>query len=200
MVRFINSPFIAKRCLYFHRAVDEVTVLVRSLRNQYNNLDEIADLSGQQTRQKASTVVTDKAGKKKSKKDRKVHIAPKGSEAESEEKADAAERGVEMVALESTPGNGDTDRLIANNDSVSAVSSLKKSSTANAETVENADNADTEISPADDTADDTQSLLRPTSTASSTNGSIDITGMVTAAPKRVIIADMLRFLFLGIPG
>ena len=191
---------MANRCLHFHRAVDEVTVLVRSLRNQYNNLDEIADPSGQQTRQKSSSSLTDKAGKKKSKKDRKVHIAPTGSEAESEVKADAAERGVEMVALESTQGNGDTARLIANNDNAGAVSSLKTSSTADADIVENADNADIEISPADDTADDTQSLLRPTSTASSSNGAIDITGMVTAAPKRVIIADMLRFLFLGIPG
>jgi len=178
-------------------------VLVRSLRNQYNNLDEVADPSGQQTRQKSSSLLTDKAGKKKSKKDRKVHIAPSESEAESEVKADL-DGGVEMVALVSSQGDEDTERLITHNNNVRAAPTMKKSSTAvadRADAADNGDNADAEISPTDDTADDTQSLLRPTSTArGSTNGAIDITGMVTAAPKRVIIADMLRFLFLGIPG
>ncbi len=114
-----------------------------------------------------------------------------------------------MVALESLQGQDDedTERLITHNNNVRAALTTKKSSTAVADRADpagNGDNADTEISPTDDTADtadDTQSLLRPTSTASyTTNGAIDITGMVTAAPKRVIIADMLRFLFLGIPG
>lgn len=174
-------------------------MLVRSLRNQYNNLDEIADPSGEQTRTKSNS--TEKTGKKKSK-SRKVHIAPT-NEAENETKAGSTDGEVEMVDLGSVENGGDTHRLITDSTSSGTAKTYlntKQSATSDADPT---NNAGMETSPAteDDIVDDTQSLLRPTSSAGrSKDGAIDITGMVTAAPKRVIIADMLRFLFLGIPG
>jgi len=179
-----------------NRALEELTILSRSLRNQYNNLDEVIDLAGVQIRKK-STSTTDQAAKKNAKgsrKSKKVRIAPTMDESvRGEEKSSArsnesgAGDGVEMVDLENrseertspTPlsSTGESDHLITDTNDYVHNALL---------------GAETEGSPIPDT-DDTEALL------GGGNG-IDARGMVTAAPKRVIIADVLRFLFLGLPG
>lgn len=189
-----------------NRALEELTILSRSLRNQYNNLDEVIDLAGTQIRRKA-TLTTDQAAKKSTKssrKGKKVRIAPtmdestRGEEKSGTRSGDVgAGEGVEMVELENrseertspTPlsPTGESDHLLTDSNDY----------------VHNAlHSTETDDSPVPEGADgdgDTQALLGPASTGR-VGGGIDARGMVTAAPKRVIIADALRFLFLGLPG
>ena len=195
-----------------HRAVDEITVLARSLRNQYNILDEIVDPLGAQTRPKSSVVTSDQGKKSKSHKGRKARIAPTAGQEDNGTRPDSADVGVEMVGVNGKihdPADETEQLVIAdrdnnNNGRISAVTENGGKRQATDTDLAELD-LETNSIIEDDNASDTQALLGPSApiggnSTNNTRGAIDITGMVTAAPKRVIIADILRFFFLGIPG